>query len=220
MTSRTPVRARRPSPHSRVGSRIFAAAAAGVIVGLIVAVAFKAVTVAPAAGWITFALIFLGVTWWTVGGMDAAATAAHATREDPTEGVSSIILTMASVASLGGVAVLIAGSSQGSKSLEATLAVSSVALAWFLVHTLYTLKYAALYYTGKDGGVDFNQESNPDYGDFAYLAFTLGMTYQVSDTSITSRVIRHAALRHGLLSYLFGAVVLASIVNLVAGLAR
>jgi uncharacterized membrane protein len=65
--------------------------------------------------------------------------------------------------------------------------------------------------------VDFNQKNDPDYGDFAYLAFTLGMTYQVSDTSITSREIRRTALRHALLSYLFGAVILATVINLVAG---
>jgi uncharacterized membrane protein len=214
------VRAPRAKPRSFVGIRIVAAALTAVIIGVVVALAFKAPTIAPTACWIAFAALFLATTWRVVGGMDAAETATHATREDPTVGASSTILTVASVASLGGVALLLLGAHQGSRILEPALAVTSVVLSWFLVHTLYTLKYAALYYSGPDGGVDFNQKADPDYGDFAYLAFTLGMTYQVSDTSITSRDIRHAALRHGLLSYLLGAVVLASTINLVVGLAK
>ena len=178
------------------------------------------VSAAPTAGWIAFAVVFLASTWRVIGGMAPEETAAHATREDPTVGVGSVILTVASIASLGGVALLLLGAGRSSTILEPALAVASVALSWFLVHSLYTLKYAALYYSGSDGGVDFNQKSDPDYEDFAYLAFTLGMTYQVSDTSITSRDIRHAALRHGLLSYLLGAVVLASTINLIAGLAK
>jgi uncharacterized membrane protein len=200
--------------------RILVAAVAGLVVGLAVAVVLKAASTAPTAGWITFAVVFLAATWRGIGGMDPAETAGHATREDPTTRVGSTILIISSIASLGGVALLLLGAQQGSKVLEPALAVASVALSWFLVHSLYTLKYAALFYTGRDGGVDFNQKSDPDYQDFAYLAFTLGMTYQVSDTSITSRDIRHAALRHGLLSYLLGAVVLASTINLVAGLAK
>jgi uncharacterized membrane protein len=86
------------------------------------------------------------------------------------------------------------------------------------VHTLFTLRYAELYYTGPDGGVDFNEGNPPRYVDFAYLAFTIGMTFQVSDTDIRAYPIRATALRHALLSYLFGAVVLASTVNLLAGL--
>jgi uncharacterized membrane protein len=220
MTDGDRSRRREPSRRSYVGIRILISAIVGIGVGVLVAVVFSAVTTAPTAGWIAFSIVFLAATWHGVGGMGAADTSAHATREDPTRRASSIILTVASVASLGGVALLLSGAQQGSKVLEPALAVTSVALSWFVVHTLYTLKYAALYYSGRDGGVDFNQKDDPDYQDFAYLALTLGMTYQVSDTSITSRDIRHAALRHALLSYLLGAVVLAATINLVAGLAK
>jgi len=75
-----------------------------------------------------------------------------------------------------------------------------------------------LYYTGPDGGVSFNQSEAPRYADFAYLAFTIGMTFQVSDTDLQTLAIRATVLRHALLSYLFGAVILATTVNLVAGL--
>jgi uncharacterized membrane protein len=99
------------------------------------------------------------------------------------------------------------------------LGVLSVVLAWGVVHTVYTLRYADIYYrTG--GGIDFNDDPMPDYRDFAYLAFTIGMTYQVSDTSLQTKTIRRTALRHSLLSYLFGTAIIAVMVNIVAGIVR
>jgi uncharacterized membrane protein len=77
-----------------------------------------------------------------------------------------------------------------------------------------------LYYSGMVGGIDFNQTELPRFTDFAYLAFTIGMTYQVSDTNLRSTQIRAAALRHSLLSFLFGSMILATMVNLVAGLSH
>jgi uncharacterized membrane protein len=97
--------------------------------------------------------------------------------------------------------------------------VLSVAVSWFLVHTLFCLRYAVLYYTGEDGGISFNQKQPPRYVDFAYFAFTIGMTFQVSDTDVTDSEVRSTALRHALVSYLFGAVVIASTVNLIANIA-
>jgi uncharacterized membrane protein len=80
------------------------------------------------------------------------------------------------------------------------------------------LRYAELYYAGTRGGVDFNQDEPPRYLDFAYLSFTIGMTFQVSDTNLQAPSIRATALRQALVSYLFGAVILASMINLIAGL--
>jgi uncharacterized membrane protein len=82
------------------------------------------------------------------------------------------------------------------------------------------LRYAKLYYVDDNGGVSFNQDEPPQYTDFAYLAFTLGATFQVSDTNLEKHNIRVTVLRHALLSYLFGSVILAATVNLVAGLAN
>jgi uncharacterized membrane protein len=98
--------------------------------------------------------------------------------------------------------------------------VVSVVLSWTVVHTVFTVRYARLYYTGPDGGIDFNQEDPPRYSNFAYLAFTVGMTFQVSDTELQTPEIRSVALRQALLSYLLGAVILATAINLVAGLLR
>jgi uncharacterized membrane protein len=78
----------------------------------------------------------------------------------------------------------------------AGVGVASIALSWFAVHTIFTLRYAQLYYTGADGGMDFNQSLGARYLDFAYLAFTIGMTFPVSDTDIQKPNIRATALRH------------------------
>jgi uncharacterized membrane protein len=93
-----------------------------------------------------------------------------------------------------------------------------VALSWLTVHTLYMLRYGDAYYGDPIGGIDFNEEEPPSYRDFAYVAFTIGMTFQVSDTSLTSKPMRRLALRHALLSFVFGAVILALTINSVASL--
>ena len=84
----------------------------------------------------------------------------------------------------------------------ASLAVVSVAVSWLSVHTIFTLRYALLYYTQPVRGIGFNQQQPPDYRDFTYVALTLGMTFQVSDTELQDSDIRATALRHALLSYL------------------
>jgi uncharacterized membrane protein len=97
--------------------------------------------------------------------------------------------------------------------------VLSIVLAWSTVHTVYTLRYASLYYRGGEtGDVDFNEASSPSYPDFAYLALTIGMTFQVSDTDLRSTAFRRLALRHALLSYMFGVLIIAATINLIAGL--
>jgi uncharacterized membrane protein len=93
-------------------------------------------------------------------------------------------------------------------------------LSWTLVHTVFTLKYARLYYSGDVGGISFNETEAPEYSDFAYLAFTIGMTFQVSDTNIETKPIRRTALRHALMSFPLGAVIIATSINLISGLAK
>ena len=177
---------------------------------------------AATVGWAVAALVYTASVLAATLRFDAAQTKAHANREDPERGVGDTLVLLLSVASLVSVGfVLVAASdAQGStRAATAALAVVSVALSWVLLHTLYALRYARLYYSGGSGaGIDFNQTEDPRYTDFAYLSFTLGMTYQVSDTSITTHTIRSAALGHALLSFLFGSVILASTINLIAGL--
>ncbi len=124
------------------------------------------------------------------------------------------------MASLVGVAfaLLKAAHAKGSGHVLITaVAGVTVVLSWGATHTLFTQRYARLYYA-EGGGIDFHDDRLADFGDFAYVAFTLGMTYQVSDTDLQSKTIRMTALRHALLSYLFGTAVVAMTINVVAGL--
>lgn len=107
---------------------------------------------------------------------------------------------------------------RGAEVVEAVLAVVTVAVGWLCVHTVYSLRYARIYYSDPRPCIDFNQDEPPRWSDFVYSAFNLGMTFQVSDTSVRSSALRRVVLGHCLLSYVFGTVVIASTINLVAGL--
>ena len=172
------------------------------------------------SGWVVAAGVYVGWTRFILAGMDAEQTCRYATREDPTRSVAELITMSASVASLGGVGyVVAAGSRSGTGAVvAAVVGVLTVTASWFVVHTIFTVHYARLYYSGEPGGINFHDPEPPRFRDFAYVAFTVGMTFQVSDTEIGLTSIRATVLRHALLSYLLGAVVLAVTINLVAGL--
>ena len=170
-------------------------------------------------GWICGAAVFLVWVWVTIWPMNPDRTAAYASGENPGRAATEVVMLGAAVASLLAVGLLLAGGS-GDKVLEAGLSIVAVALAWATVHTVFTTRYARLYYSEKVGGIDFNEDDPPQYSDFAYLAFTIGMTFQVSDTDLKTKLIRATALRQMLLSYLFGAIIIATTINLVSGLAK
>jgi uncharacterized membrane protein len=184
---------------------------------------------APTIFWDVAALTYLVWVWLVIGRMDSGQTRSHATAEDTSRAVTDLLILAANVASLVAVAAVVVDSQNSSAGFTrlggGLLALASVALSWMLVQTLFTLRYARLYYStgpkaGSDvGGVDFNQNEPPQYTDFAYLATSIGMTYQVSDTALQNHGIRAEALKHSLLSYLFGTVILAATINLVIGLA-
>lgn len=204
----------------RTYARLVAMAVAGIVAAMVSGSA-GSWAYAPIVGWAVAALVYTSWVWLLIGRMGAAETASHAVREDPSRGLSDLLVLAASLASLGAVALVLiearhsSGARQG---LLASLAVAGVVLSWLLVHTLFTLRYASLYYRDGEGGIDFNQEASPQYSDFAYLAFSVGMTFQVSDTDVQTHGIRSAILRHSLLSYVFGSVILATTINLVVGL--
>jgi uncharacterized membrane protein len=172
------------------------------------------------AGWVVTAAVYVMWTRLILGGLDAEQTCRYVTREDPTRFVADVVVISASVASLAGVGYVVAAASRsGPAAIEAAIVgILTVGASWFAVHTLFTVHYARLYYTGEPGGINFHDPESPRFRDFAYVAFTVGMTYQVSDTEIGLTSIRATVLRHALLSYLLGAVVLAVTINLVAGL--
>jgi uncharacterized membrane protein len=171
-------------------------------------------------GWVVTAGLYVAWTWLIIGRMDADRTREYVLREDPTRWVADAVILTASIASLGGVGyVVAAGSHSGARAIAAAVVgILTVAASWFAVHTLYTVHYARLYYWDNPGGINFHDPEPPRFRDFAYVAFTVGMTYQVSDTEIGLTAIRATVLRQALISYLLGAVVLAVTINLVAGL--
>jgi len=203
-------------------TRLIVSFAAGVV-GAVASALAGAGKAAPLIGWDVVAAVFCTWVWLSVVPQDAPQTSAHAVRENPSRTLADLVLLVAAVASLIAVAVVLveAGNAKGSAKLwELGLGVVSVAASWTLVHTVFTLKYARLYYTGTGGGISFNEDDPPRYTDFAYLAFTVGMTFQVSDTDVSDKDIRRTILRHMLLSYVFGAVIIAVTINLVAGLTK
>jgi uncharacterized membrane protein len=179
-------------------------------------------SIAVASAWVAAALVFLVSVWAVVFSMDARATARAARAEDASRAATDTVLigaALASLISVGFVLVDAAGSSGIAKGALTALAIGSVAAAWAAVHTVFMLRYASLYYADPIGGIDFNADDQPDYRDLAYVALTIGMTFQVSDTDLTTKSIRRTAVKHALLSYLFGAVIVAIMINIVGSLA-
>jgi uncharacterized membrane protein len=141
--------------------------------------------------------------------------------EDPGRGLTDVVLILASVASLVAVVILIIVSKNETGALQYIsigLDIVSIVISWAVVHSISMVRYADLYFRTKKG-IDFNSNEDPTYADFAYLAFTIGMTYQVSDTTINSPQIRRAILSHALLSYVFGTAIIAATINFVVSLA-
>jgi uncharacterized membrane protein len=204
------------------GLRIVVGSVLGIAAGCLVSLValWQAATL---IGWDVAAVFYLCSTWLTVGRLDPEGAERAAVRQDPSVPASELVLILAAVACLVGVGLALVKAGQvggDTKAYLIVLGVASVIASWATVHTIFTLRYARLYYAGQPGGIDFNEESAPAYLDFAYVAFTIGMTFQVSDTDLTTPEIRRTALRHALLSYLFGAVIIGMMINIVASLLK
>lgn len=198
------------------------AAGLGLAAG-IVAAFFTPWQVSPLIGWDVAAVANVAWVGFTAGRFTADETREFATREDDSRFSAQFLLVGAGLASLLGVAFDLVKASQASgpsKGFFTGMAVFTVVASWAVVHTTYTLRYAHEYYTQPIGGIDFKSRTDyaPDYRDFAYVAFTVGMTFQISDTDIQMRRIRRTVLAHALLAFLFGAVILAMMINVVASL--
>ncbi len=200
--------------------RLLVVAGAGAVVG----VAFALLApwqLAVLAGWDASAALFIAWVWIGVAPFDPEETRIHATREDTNRVSASVLLLSASVVSLVGTALALTkahDAHSAGKGMLMGFSALTVALSWAVVHTVFALRYAHEYYTTPIGGIDFKSDEAPDYLDFAYVAFTVGMTFQVSDTDVQSRRIRRTVTRHALLAYLFGAVIVAVAVSVIASL--
>jgi uncharacterized membrane protein len=211
-----------PTATTTAGKRLFVAVATGVIVGALVGTTGYAAYAALAA-WDVAAAIYVGWTLFVVLKFSAADTRLHALREDPGRALADAVLIFASLASLAAIGFLVFQGRNDvgiDKAIDIGLSLLSVVVSWSAVHTTYLLKYARLYYGDPEGGVNFNNNSAPGYSDFAYMAFTVGMTFQIADTDLKTKEFRALVLKHALLSFVFGTVIIATTINTLASLSQ
>jgi uncharacterized membrane protein len=219
-------------PRSSTG-RLGLGVAAGFATAVLVALLFPGfgLAVHVVAGWDAGGLVILGLAWWLITSADAEEMRARAAAVDPGRRAVGLTVIASSVFSLFAAAFVMRQSehlvpTRVAIGILSALCLVAVLVAWFLMHTAYTLRYAHLYYSDEydaendaagEGGLEFPGRAAPDAFDFAYFAFTLGMCFQVSDVTVTSRAIRRTALGHALLSFLFNTAILAFALNLVFG---
>ncbi|MFJ8137367.1 DUF1345 domain-containing protein [Streptomyces sp. NPDC096013] len=168
------------------------------------------------AGIAAMELFFVVSGWAVLWPMDAAATHRNARREDFRPVTEEVVVVLVALCGLVAIVLLLL---RGGKSDigHAATALCGVFTAWAALHLMYATRYAYVYYES-EGGIDFNSDDPPAYRDFFYFSYNLGMTYQVSDTDVSSSTIRSIVLRHSLMSYVFGTSILATAINLVVGI--
>lgn len=203
--------------HRRMTRRIAVAALVGVVVGALSLLVPMDPTARVLAG-VSAALLAYSLPLIVLFvRLDAAGTADHFDRVDPSRSESELLVVLASLAGLVAVGVMLI---HGGTASEAALALLTVAAAWCAVHTTYALLYAKHYLAAEPGCITLQgSEDGPRFSDFAYLSFTLGMTYAVSDTDLRTPAVRRMVWGHTMLAYLFGTVVIATALNLVVSLA-
>ncbi len=178
-------------------------------------------------GWNTFSLSMIILEWITFNITTPSEIRRHAALEDSSRVVIFTIILISTVASFLAVLLLFISKNDATEGLDIIIAIAGMLLSWFLVHTFFALRYAHLFYgdhkTKPDiyaGGLNFPSEQHPDYLDFAYFSFVLGMTFQVSDVQVTSKQLRRVAMLHGILSFGFNTFIVALTINVIAGMMK
>lgn len=207
---------KRPPLVATAVPRLLGALAAGSAAGGAVAVSDPEVGVLT--GIVVTCTAYVAVGWLVLWPMDADATRVNATHEDLRPVATELVVGGAALSGLGGIVMLMLAGGDHAGRGPAALALAGVFMAWASLHLMYATRYAHLYYGGTPGGIDFNSEDPPAFREFLYFSYNLGMTYQVSDTAVSSSPIRAVVLRHCLFSYVFGAAILATTINLVVGI--
>jgi uncharacterized membrane protein len=184
---------------------------------------------AAIAGWNAFAVVILVADWITIRTTPQRVIRDRAKQEDLSRLLVFIFVVVACFAALCAVVFFVRvhkGQMHQHFLLHLLFTLSTVISAWALLHTVYSFRYAHAFYGGSDepgvnrhaGGLNFPAERSPDYFDFAYFSFVIGMTCQVSDVQITSRRLRRITLFHSVLSFGFNTLILALLINTVSSL--
>lgn len=178
-------------------------------------------------GWISFAFITLAFSWITILVRHPKEISVIAKEQDASFWIIFLLVIGAAFISLFGIFLFLQGLPTFSKtglSAHIVLSIIGVLLSWLLIHTLFTTRYAHLYYKGTGhqtnpyaGGLEFPGGERPDFLDFAYFSFVLGMTFQTADVSISGRLIRRLALLHGFLSFVYNTGIIALSINVISG---
>lgn len=173
--------------------------------------------------WDVGVAVYLIATFTMFRRADVDRLRARAKEQDEGEFAILVLAMLATFASIAAIVIELGGAKQsGNPAAAGLLAAVTILLSWSFVHTMFSLHYAHEYYgerrDGQIGGLDFPGADEPDYWDFLYFSLVIGMTSQVSDVQITSKVIRRAVSIHGVLSFFFNLVVLALTVNMLSGL--
>jgi|SRR5690242_8624746 uncharacterized membrane protein len=175
-------------------------------------------------GWDTFSVCMIVMTWITFFITTAQQIRIQSKVQDPNRTIIFIIILICTLASFLTVLLLIVTKKDGQgEAWRLPIAVAGMLFSWLLIHTSFTLRYAHIFYGDHEtkpnmhaGGLDFPGDALPDYLDFAYFSFVLGMTFQVSDVQITSRRFRRLALLHGMISFVFDTTMIALTINILA----
>ncbi len=177
-------------------------------------------------GWDTFSLCMIVMSWVTFFITSSEQIREQARVQDQGASIIFILVLISTIASFLAVLLLLVVKRSGHEthSWRLPIAIAGMIFSWFLIHTIFTLRYAHIYYgdhpTTPDkylGGLSFPDDATPEYIDFAYFSFVLGMTFQVSDVDITSKRFRKIALWHSLLSFGFNTIMIALTINVIAG---
>ena len=175
--------------------------------------------------WIVFAMTFVVTSFIIFINLPAGEIAKRANEEDGGRTFVFFSILISSFASMFTVLLLmISDKIQAQKTLTEIVAIIGMVTSWMLVHTIFSFHYARMYYFKKTEDniefypLNFPSKEKPDYLDFAYFSFVIGMTFQVSDVEISARVIRRTVLLHSLLSFALNTFVVALTINLIAGL--
>lgn len=200
----------------------------GVLVGVLTATFWPAehsMAVRVLAGWDAGAAVVLAVVWAVVLTADPHDTKRRAATADPGRTAVWVLVVLASAIGLFAGAVVMRHASTidpARRDLLIGLCLVAVMTAWLLTHSVFTLRYAHLYYRSGDekegeGGLEFLGKRPPSDLDFAYFSFTIGMCFQVSDVGVSSSQMRRAVLSHALLSFVYNTAILALSLNLLVG---
>lgn len=180
-------------------------------------------------GWDVFCISMLAFNWILFSTTNSSDLCIVVEKQDDGLKVIFTVVTIAICFSVFGAIFLVLGANESprNKILHTLISLSPVFLSWLLLHTMFTIRYAHLYHdhgklrTGSNvGGINFPSDEDPDYLDFAYFSFVIGMTFQVSDVTISSKAIRRFALMHSLISFIFNTIIVALTINTLAGLKR